>query len=559
MKATFGLSFLSLAAALDFQWSYEGQQYWATEVNRIDKSDDTLGLSSHIGHEGLGYFKVGNVDWPQFCRSVTSDEYEPGAYVVASISGQLVIAKAYNVMPDPAQAFMTGVVPACNDSYKPFSGNGIPVPPAAGGDGPLAGLRFAVKDLYHVKGIETFAGSRAYGASYPPQNHTSGMVRKTLAGGATMVGKVKTTQFALTTTRNGWEVDFHDPFNSRGDGYLSTAGSSSGPGSAMVAYDWLDFAIGSDTGGSVRYPANHGGIFGYRPSQNYYDLAGVVPCVLSLDTPGFFARSPEVFKKVFDVWSAGTELALDKVALPSKLMYWAEQVPLEQEEAQNMLTGFFSKIESTFNMTSVTTNLTEVWMENAVNQSLNDYYNTVYGDMNSRESWDLIGVPLFQAYGELTAGAAPPVDPATNITWTSGQNETIRVRYDEALRRGQQFREFYSEHVMPHNADTCTDSIIAFTYHGDTPENRVDLVPFATTGGWYSALPGSYAGAPEIIVPIGQVPYWSKFTLRTEYRPLSAAFQAARGCDAVLFKFVEEMAKAGLISEVKTGRLAFPQ
>lgn len=562
MKSILGLSLLSLVAALDFEWSYEGQKYWASEVNRIDKADDTLGLSGHIGESGLGYFKVGDVEWPQFCRNVnvTGDEYEPGAYVVASLSGQLVIAKAYQIMPDPALAFTTGLIPTCDDSYEPFVGNGIPIAPVAGGDGPLAGLRFATKDLFHVKGVKTAAGSRAYDEVYPPQNHTSGMVLKSIAGGATLVGKTKTTQFALTTARNGWVVDYQSPFNFRGDKYLSTAGSSSGSGAAMVAYDWLDFAIGSDTGGSVRLPADVGGIYGYRPTQGIHDLVDVVPCVLSLDTPGFFARTPEVFKKVFDAWAADTELALEKVSLPSKLIHWAERTPLPQQEAEDMLAEFLSKVEDTLNMTRTTVNLTEVWLaESGIKKTYLEYYNTVYDELNSLESWDLIGVPLFEAFGELNNGAAPPVDPSTNITWTVGQNQTVRDRYDEAIRRGQLFRDFYGDHVMTRNNETCTDSLSFSTYHTEMPENRVDLVPFAATSGWWSALPGSYGGVPEVVIPIGQVPYWSNFTLQTEYRPLAAAFQAARGCDAVLFKFVEELTSAGLVSEVKTGRLAFEQ
>lgn len=140
---------------------------------------------------------------------------------MAEISGQLVIAKAHQLMEDPAQAFMEGVVPECNDSYKPSLRGKIPVPPAVSGDGPLAGLRFALEDLYHLKGVRTTAGSRSWYAAFPPQNHTSGIVLKTLAAGASVVGKTKRTAFALTNTRNGWEADYHDPFNFRGDGYIS--------------------------------------------------------------------------------------------------------------------------------------------------------------------------------------------------------------------------------------------------------------------------------------------------------------------------------------------------
>lgn len=554
----------TLTNALSLQWTHEGQTYHASEVNRLPTTSDTLNLTTHIGDNGLGYFSVGNVTWPQFCRSVESDEYEPGAYVVATLGGQIVVAKAYQVMDDPAQAFMTGVLgEECGDGFTPFPG-GVPVPAAAGGEGPLAGLTFATKDLFQVKGIRTSGGSKSHYEAYDPSNHTSGIVLKNIAAGASLVGKTKTTAFALTTTHNGWEVDYHDPFNVRGDGYLTTAGSSSGSGAAVTAYDWLDFAIGSDTGGSVRGPATQGGLYGYRPSQGFYDLEGVVVCVLSLDTPGFFTRSPALFSKLFQVWSKDTELEMkmDSFSMPTKMLHRTDLEPLANEETQAMLDGFFKKVEDHFNMTSETIDINELWMDNVVNETITDYFDTVYLDLNSLESWDLNGEPLTTAYGDLTGGAQPPVDPSVNMTWTNGQNTTIRSRYDEAISRGKQFKEFYSTHLNPRNPSTCSESIIAYTYFLDTPDNRQDLIPFdftggEVTGGFWNTLPQSYGGAPEIIVPFGQVEYWSNFTRRMEYRPITASFSAARGCDAVLFRLVEELAEVGILGDVESGKLAF--
>lgn len=459
---------------------------------------------------------------------------------------------------------MTGVVSECDDSYRPFPGSRIPVPPPVGGDGPLAGVRFAAKDLFHVKGVKTAAGSRAWYDAFPPQNHTSGIILKSLAAGASLIGKTKTTAFALTNTRNGWSVDYHDPFNLRGDGYISTGGSSSGSLAAAVAYDWVDFSIGSDTGGSVRGPATRGGVYGYRPTQGFLDLEGVVPCVLSLDTPGFFARSPALFSTLFEVWTEGTELevAMDSFSIPRNMIHMAEEAPVPPE-IQEALDDFFGKVERHFNMTPSTMSLDQTWRDNVVNETLVEYFSTVYLDLNSLDSWDLNGVPLFKAFGELTGGEAPPVDPSVNLTWTNGQNETIRGRYDESLRRGQQFRDFYAEHVLPRDEATCSESIFASTYMGEVPQNRQTLVPFdvtgaAVTGPFWSTVPPSFGGVPEIIVPFGQAPYWSNYTLRTEYQPLTASFQAARGCDAVLFRMVNELAEAGVIGEVQTGKLAFP-
>jgi Asp-tRNA(Asn)/Glu-tRNA(Gln) amidotransferase A subunit family amidase len=117
-----------------------------------------------------------------------------------------------------------------------------------------------VKDIFHVKGMKTSGGSRAYYQSYGPQNYTTQVVQKCFDGGAEMIGKTRSVGFALSSPQNGREVDLLDPWNSRGDGYQTTDASSSGSGVAMTAYDWMDFALGSDTGGSVRIPFWHGGV-----------------------------------------------------------------------------------------------------------------------------------------------------------------------------------------------------------------------------------------------------------------------------------------------------------
>jgi hypothetical protein len=77
--------------------------------------------------------------------------------------------------------------------------------------GPLAGLRFAVKDIFHVKGLKTSGGSRAYYQVYGPQNYTTDTVEKSLMGGAQLVGKTRTIAFALGAPNNGKEIDYPDP------------------------------------------------------------------------------------------------------------------------------------------------------------------------------------------------------------------------------------------------------------------------------------------------------------------------------------------------------------
>ena len=111
---------------------------------------------------------------------------------------------------------------------------------------PLAGLRIAVKDLFHLKGVHTGCGNRAYRRLYPPSTVTSAAVRAAIDKGAVVVGKTKTAEFGGSQEVVGDWVDYSYPFNARGDGYLAATGSSTGSAASLAAYPWLDLTLGSD-------------------------------------------------------------------------------------------------------------------------------------------------------------------------------------------------------------------------------------------------------------------------------------------------------------------------
>ena len=110
----------------------------------------------------------------------------------------------------------------------------------------LAGLRVAVKDIYEIEGLRTSVCNRAYYELYPPRSKTAACIEMLQNAGASIVGTTKLALFAATEEPIEC-VDFQAPWNPRGDGYQSPAGSSSGSGAAVAAYPWLDISIGSDS------------------------------------------------------------------------------------------------------------------------------------------------------------------------------------------------------------------------------------------------------------------------------------------------------------------------
>jgi Asp-tRNA(Asn)/Glu-tRNA(Gln) amidotransferase A subunit family amidase len=111
---------------------------------------------------------------------------------------------------------------------------------------PLNGLRIAVKDVFHMKGLRTSVCNRAYHNFYPPQDATAPSLTRLVECGALLVGKTHLSSFAWKEEPTEC-IDYQAPFNPRGDGYQSPAGSSSGSGAAIASYDWLDFTIGTDS------------------------------------------------------------------------------------------------------------------------------------------------------------------------------------------------------------------------------------------------------------------------------------------------------------------------
>ena len=182
------------------------------------------------------------------------------------------------------------------DPYQAF----MPYPPCAvthADQGPLQGLSFAVKDLFDVAGYPTSAGQPHMLALSGIKTHTAPWVQQFLDAGARFVGKTVTDELAFSL--NGQNAHFGSPLNGA-DPLRLSGGSSSGSASA-VANGVCDFALGTDTGGSIRAPASHNGLFGLRPTHGRFDMTGSHALAPSLDAPGWFARDIHVFTRVSQV------------------------------------------------------------------------------------------------------------------------------------------------------------------------------------------------------------------------------------------------------------------
>ena len=163
--------------------------------------------------------------------------------------------------------------------------------------GPLAGLTVAVKDMYDIAGERTGGGSPQWLAAHAPAARNASAVQRLLDAGATVIGKTVCDEFFFSVT--GANAHYGTPVNPRAPGRLP-GGSSSGSAAATAA-GACDFAIGSDTGGSVRIPAALCGLYGIRPTHGRVDLSGAMPMAPSFDTAGWFAAGPGLLRNVGSV------------------------------------------------------------------------------------------------------------------------------------------------------------------------------------------------------------------------------------------------------------------
>ncbi|WP_244243676.1 AtzH-like domain-containing protein [Cellulomonas shaoxiangyii] len=161
-------------------------------------------------------------------------------------------------------------------------------------DGPLRGLRVAVKDVVAVKGYRVGAGNPTWLDGATPERHHAPAVLDLLQGGASVRGIARTDELAYSVA--GDNPHHGTPPNGALPGALP-GGSTSGPASA-VATGQADVGLGTDTAGSLRVPASYQGLWGLRTTHGLVPRQGVLPLAPSFDTVGWLARDGATLERV---------------------------------------------------------------------------------------------------------------------------------------------------------------------------------------------------------------------------------------------------------------------
>ncbi|KAI9794894.1 MAG: hypothetical protein M1833_007341 [Piccolia ochrophora] len=512
----------------------------------------------------------------------------PGPYVLHRHTGH--VFSVDRLFPDYHEAFLCNVLETqksplfLQDSRNPGY---IAVPSrlshhgSTGREKPLAGMRFAVKDIIDVIGCKTGCGSSAWTIIQQPSTKNAVVVQQLLDAGAVLVGKTKTSQFAEGADPLQW-IDYKCPYNPRGDGYQKPSSSSTGSAVAVAAYEWLDFTIGTDTGGSIRAPAGVNGVYGLRPSTSFADTTGVYSVAPLLDTVGIFARSVDMVHRVQRYIMSPLYLPRQPQAKQQfKLLYPVRQQGAragdsyrwfpypgdtgEAETAERMMENVIREIEQTLGCERLVFGMEELWEQTKPEGqlgSLDEATGIAYSVLTTYPQ-SITTIPNFlDSYANQHAGRKPYIEPIALARQTFGRSLS-QSDYDAAVAVKDMFAKWIDTVLLaaPTNdddAETSTVPILVFPQSFGIPAYRDVYTEPTIVFSRFSTYSIAYlGGCPDYTVPIGEVPYLSRVTGREEYLPVSLSVVSRPGNDFVLSAVLERLAERGVLKEVRVGRRMF--
>lgn len=302
---------------------------------------------------------------------------------------------------DPARAFL------------PYPAVEVPGAP----EGPLAGLTLAVKDLFDVAGYPTGGGSPHLLAMSGIKSRTAPAVQRLLDAGARFVGKTHTDELAFSM--NGKNAHFGTPVNGGAPNRIP-GGSSSGS-AAAVSNGLADIAVGSDTGGSVRGPANHCGLFGIRPTHGRVSLEACLALAPSFDVPGVFARDAQTFARVSEAF-----LGPDPAPLPQRprLILAADAFTMLDVEVRGALAPVVEAIEDAFG---------EATLVEAAAEGFETLY-WAFRHLQGREAWEVDGAFIERFRPPLGPGVAERFAFARTVTDAQvAEGQGVQGRFRDRL------------------------------------------------------------------------------------------------------------------------------
>lgn len=381
--------------------------------------------------------------------------------------------------------------------------------------GPLNNLTFAVKDNIDVAGYKTSYGSQSwFDAHLPAMNHAL-CVEQLLNAGARCLGK--TISDELTYSLAGENYFYGTPINPKAPERIP-GGSSSGSASA-VACGLVDFAIGTDCGGSTRVPASFCGILGMRPTTFRISESGILPFSPSVSTVGIFANEINVLEKVMHVLLRSTQ----EPTSPVKHIYLLEDAfAIADEEINEVLQDKIAYLKKVPNITVSSIKFSEI-----IDEEMSLY------SCNEKALRVLQSVEIWNAIGSWILCSNPEMDPQIRRV-LEGVKELDRSQLNEALYLCERiFTKIYQF--------TKPGDLFCFPTAPCLPPYRGELEDVEKGKYFYHRAMAitSFAGAgrlPEISIPVANI----------GNIPVGLSLAASHGQDEFLLAAVKNIFKENI-------------
>lgn len=436
-------------------------------------------------------------------------------------------------------------------SFEPLKASGGPhqclniaVPYAIDSPSLKRPLRIAIKDCYELQGVKNTLCNRSFFDTMPPSRYTSMVVNRFVRDGAQILGLTK-----LSTLIGREEpmdaVDFQTPFNPRGDGYQSPAGSSSGSAVAVASYKWLDCAIGTDTTGSGKRPALANGVWQFRISHHDIYLRNMVTTYKRFDAPCLFARDLPILSRavriLLDVPERAESSVPDQPSYgPYSIIYPLEYLPVDNEQQMKLIDNFVGDMETALAATVRRVSIKELWRTNHPSgtcEDLDEYLHEVvtrtfyYAYYHSFSSFR-------QSYQEMNDGRPPYVIPFVRRRWEKGA-AVEESEHKEAENRMEVYSKWLLDNIVHVDGK---EALIVLPVATVAPNYRDEPSPSPVN---QSALDQLFLSpilrAPDISIPIGEVSYHSKITNEKEYLPVLVNVVGAPGTDLGLLDAIKKV------------------
>jgi amidase len=370
------------------------------------------------------------------------------------------------------------------------------------GKGPLLGQKFVAKDLFDIKGEVTGLGNLAWATSHKPASKNAEVIDKLLSAGSMLIGKSCTDEFAFSV--DGINMHFGAPLNTQYPDRIP-GGSSSGSASAVAA-GIVSFALGTDTGGSIRIPASYCGIHGFRPTHGFISTEGVAPLAPMLDTVGVLAANGLILQEVVTLLLKNSAPTLDPTR-KLKLLIAEDAFEMTDAAIRISLEAAVAKIAKSFNSSEKIRLSDFGW---------HDYFD-VYRIYQAKQAWDSYGNWIEHNRSSVAPAILERFDYAKNVP-DDKYNHVIKVvstlkdAYSRLLK-GNTVLCFPTTWHLPPTLDSNDDILW---------KNRVENMKLSSIS--------PLLGAPEVSIPI---------KIKSGKRS-GLSFMAAPGKDTLLLDLIQK-------------------